>query len=67
MPGRSQRHLRHMDWAGHADSDKRRSIPVGMPTAAWTVAQLQRWLDKERTPYASSASRAELLTLAGVN
>jgi hypothetical protein len=56
-----------MDWAGHADSDKRRSIPVGMPTAAWTVAQLQRWLDKERTPYASSASRAELLTLAGVN
>jgi len=43
------------------------AVPAGGPTADWTKAQVKAWLDNEGYSYASDASKAELLTIAGVN
>ena len=40
---------------------------AGSPTADWTKTQLKAWLDSEGYSYASDATKAELLTIAGVN
>jgi hypothetical protein len=43
------------------------ALPADSPTADWTKTQLKAWLDSEGYSYASDATKAELLTIAGVN
>jgi len=38
-----------------------------LPTTDWTKTQLKEWLDSRSIDYPSDATKAELLTLAGVN
>ena len=42
-------------------------VSAGDVMASWTKRQLKAWLDDHSIDYATDASKAELLTLAGVN